>query len=412
MPVANNSLRAACRDRWWQRMNQRNTAILFPVFFILVLIFILFRPTEAIALQPSAMHGMLRLGIEKAFNMDPLGASILFQKAAELDPEDPTGYAFQAVNQLSIAETSFDPKQREASQEAMLRFVSETLSRGEIRVGKNPRDSRAWFAMALARTAKFRWAQRLKQYFTVADEAYNLWSCLENVQKEDPENYDSYLLTGLIRYHIDHMPDVTRFFSSILITQGDSRRGLADIELAATKGDLLKELAQSELISVYLNFEKQPARVLSLAREMQKKFPRNYNFSIALANILTELGQFKEAMAIARQFERGITSGKPPYAPQLQPRYDQLMGRIYFTQGDYARAEDYFQRSLKDTADYNARVRVWSYVRLGMICDARDQREQAKDYYSAALSIDIGESVAKVEARKYLKTPYKAALQQ
>jgi tetratricopeptide (TPR) repeat protein len=393
-------------------MNQRNTEILSPFFLVFVLIFVVFRPTEAFALQPSAMHGTLRLGIEKAFNMDPLGASALFQKAVELDPEDPTGYAFQAVNQLFIAETSFDPKQREASREAMLRFVTETLSRGENRVGKNPRDSRAWFAMALARTAKFRWAQRQKQYFTVADEAYNLWSCLEKVQKEDPENYDSYLLTGLIRYHIDHMPDVTRFFSSILITQGDSRRGLADIELAATKGDLLKELAQSELISAYLNFEKQPARVLSLARELQKKFPRNYNFSIALANILTELDQFREALAIARQFEKGITSGKPPYAPQLQPRYDQLMGRIYFTQGDYGRAEDYFQKSLKDTADYNARVRVWSYVRLGMISDARDQREQAKDYYSTALSIDIGESIAKVEARKYLKTPYRAALQQ
>ena len=58
------------------------------------------------------------------------------------------------------------------------------------------------------------------------------------------------------------------------------------------------------------------------------------------------------------------------------------MGRIYFTQGDYDRAEGYFQKSLKDTADYNARVRVWSYVRLGMICDARDEREQARDYVS------------------------------
>jgi tetratricopeptide (TPR) repeat protein len=396
----------------WQRMNKRNAAILFPVLFILSLIVVVLRPAAAFALQPSAMHDVLRQGIEKAFNMDPLGASALFQKAVELDPEDPTGYAFQAVNQMFFAETSFDPKQREASQEAMLRYVDEALARGNKRVGQNPRDSRAYFAMALARTAKFRWAQRQKQYFTAADEAYNLWSCLEKVQKEDPENYDSYLLTGLIRYHIDHLPDLTRFFSSLLITQGDSRRGLADVELAATKGDLLKELAQSELISVYLNFEKQPGRVLSLARELQKKFSRNYNFSIALANILSELNQFKEALAIARELEKNIASGKPPYAPQLQPRFDQLMGRIYFTQGDYARAAEYFQKSLKDTADYNSRVRVWSYVRLGMICDARNERERAKEYYTLALNIDIGESVAKVEAKKYLKTPYRAASQQ
>ncbi|HET6489124.1 MAG TPA: tetratricopeptide repeat protein [Syntrophales bacterium] len=393
-------------------MNKCSAAILFAITCMLCLAALALQPPEALALQPSAMHGILRQGIEKAFNMDPLGAGAQFQKAVELDPDDPTGYAFQAVNQLSIAETSFDPKQREASREAMLRYVSETLARGDRRVGRNPRDSRAWFAMALARTAKFRWAQRQKEYFTAADEAYNLWSCLEKVQKEDPENYDSYLLTGTIRYNLDRLPELARFFSSLLITKGDSRRGLEDVELAATKGDLLKELAQSELISVYLNFEKQPGRVLPLARELQKKFPRNYNLSIALASILAELDQFKEALAIARELERGIASGKPPYAPQLQPRHDQLMGRIYFTQGDYARAEGYFRKSLSDTADYNARVRVWSYVRLGMICDARDEREQAKEYYSMALSIDTGESVAKVEARKYLKTPYRAASQQ
>jgi len=393
-------------------MNKCSAAILSPITGMLCLIALALWPPEAFALQPSAMHGILRQGIEKAFNMDPLGAGAQFQRAVELDPDDPTGYAFQAVNQLFIAETSFDPKQRAASQEAMLRYVDETIARGDRQVGKNPRDSRAWFAMALARTAKFRWAQRQKQYFTAADEAYSLWSCLEKTQKEDPENYDSYLLTGTIRYHIDRLPDLTRFFSSLLITKGDSRRGLADVELAATKGDLLKELAQSELISMYLNFEKQPGRVLPLARELQKKFPRNYNLSIALASILAELDQFKEALAIARELERGIASGKPPYAPQLQPRHDQLMGRIYFAQGDYTRAADYFQKSLKDTADYNVRVRVWSYVRLGMICDVRDEREQAKEYYSTALNIDSGESIAKVEARKYLKTPYRAAAQQ
>jgi tetratricopeptide (TPR) repeat protein len=83
------------------------------------------------------------------------------------------------------------------------------------------------------------------------------------------------------------------------------------------------------------------------------------------------------------------------------------MGRIYFNQGDYARAEDCFRRSLMDTSDYNARVRVWSYVRLGMIHDVRNEREQAVESYSTALAAESGESVAKVEARQYLKTPYR-----
>jgi tetratricopeptide (TPR) repeat protein len=355
------------------------------------------------------MRATLRQGIDRAFNMDYPGADALLQKAVEMNPEDPTGYAFLALNHLFGSEVSFDPKQREASQEAMLRCVGEALARGEERVRKNPRDGQAYFAMALARTAKFRWALRKKQTVTAAQEAYGLWSCLERAQQEDPENNDSYLLTGLIRYHIDHMPDLSRFLSSLLITQGDRHRGLQDLERAATRGDLLKELARSELISVYLNFEKQPARALPFARELQRKYPRNYNFSFALANIQSEMRQFREALAIARDLERGIASGKPPFAPQLKPRHDQLLGRIYFNQGDYARAADCFRRSLMDTSDYNARVRVWSYVRLGMICDVQNEREQAVELYSMALAVESGESIAKVEARQYLKTPYRRA---
>ena len=390
-------------------MDRRVAAILFTALWALVVMAMAGTEAEASSLQTAGMRDTLRQGVDRAFNMDYSGADALFRKAVALDPEDPTGYAFQAVNHLFGSEVSFDPKQREASLEAMLRCVGEALARGEQRVEKNPRDGQAYFAMALARTAKFRWALRKKQTVTAAQEAYGLWSCLERAQQEDPENHDSYLLTGLIRYHIDHLPDLSRFLSSLLITQGDSRRGLLDLERAATRGDLLRDLARSELISVYLNFEKQPARALPLARELQRKYPRNYNFSFALANIQSEMRQFREALAIARDLEKGIASGKPPFAPQLKPRHDQLMGRIYFTQGDYGRAEDCFRRSLTDTSDYNARVRVWSYVRLGMIHDVRNEREQAMELYSMALAVESGESIAKVEARQYLKTPYRPA---
>jgi tetratricopeptide (TPR) repeat protein len=391
------------------RMNRRFALIFFTVLGVLSALVHEAAGSGAPSSQANGMRDTLRQGVDRAFNMDYPGADALFQKAVALDPEDPTGYAFQALNHLFGSEVSFDPKQREASQDAMLRCVGEALARGEQRVEKNPRDGQAWFAMAMARMAKFRWALRKKQTLTAAQEAYGLWSCLERAQQEDPENHDSYLLTGLIRYHIDRLPDLSRFLSSLLVTQGDRLRGLQDLERAAARGDLLRELARSELISVYLNFEKQPARALPLARELQRRYPRNYNFSFALAGIQSEMEHFREALAIARDLERGIAAGKQPFAPQLRPRHDQLLGRIYFNQGDYARAEDCFRRSLMDTSEYNSRVRVWSYVRLGMIHDVRDEREQAMELYSMALAVDSGASIAKVEARQYLKTPYRPA---
>jgi tetratricopeptide (TPR) repeat protein len=288
----------------------------------------------------------------------------------------------------------------------MLRYVGETLSRGEKRIEKNSQDSPAYFAIALAKIAKIRWAITQKEYLTVTQETSNIWTYLEKAKEADPQNYDTYFLMGMLHYHIDHLPDMVRFFSSLLITSGDRKKGLQELELAAQKGNLLKELALAELSQIYTNFEKQPARSLPIVRELRKKFPRNYNFSFALANTLSDLHQFKEAFAIAREIEKGIQSGIPPFVPQLQPRYDQLIGRILFSQGEYAKATEYFHMALKDTSPYNARVRVWAFVRLGMIHDVRNEREQAEEYYSKALNVEGGEGTAQVEARQYLRTPY------
>jgi len=140
--------------------------------------------------------------------------------------------------------------------------------------------------------------------------------------------------------------------------------------------------------------------------ELKEIFPNNYNFSFALANTLSDLGRFEDALNIARDLEKNIRAGLPPFAPQLQPRLDLLMGRIFFTQGSYAKAEEYLQRALKDTTPYSARVRALAYLRLGMISDARKERKKAQEYYSKALDVKGGEGTAQIEVKKYLITPY------
>ena len=356
--------------------------------------------------QPDQFRSYLQLGIKKAFNLEFPEANVYLQKAVEVDPENPTGYAYLAMTNLFAYEMSFDENIRKINQDSMLHYVDETLARGEKRMGKNPKDSNAYLAMAMAKFTKFNWLNRQKQYFNMAREASSIWEYLEKARESDPQNFDIYFLMGSFRYHIDHLPGLTRFFSSLIVTSGDRQKGLQELELAAQKGDLLKQLAMSELSSDYLNFEKQPARALPLILELKEFFPNNYNFTFALGNALSDLQRFDDAFNIARELEKNIRAGLPPFAPQLEPRYDQLMGRIFFTQGNYAKAEEYFQKALKDTNLYNARVRAWSFLRLGMISDIRNDRKKAEAYYSNALEVKGGEGTAQIEAKKYLDTPY------
>lgn len=387
-------------------MKIKISTALFLVLCSLFLISVIEKEAGATEPQPKQFHSYLRQGIDKAFNLDTASANVYLKKAVELDPENPTGYAYMAVLSLFSYEISFESKDRDTNQEALLSYVKETITKGEKRIENNPHDSQAYFAMALAKISKIQWAIHQKHYLIIAQETSNIWDYLEKAKAGDPQNHDVYFLMGLLHYHLDHLSGITRFLSSAFVTSGNSQKGIQELDLAAQKGDLLKELAQVELSSNYLNFEKQSARALPLVRELNKRFPNNYNFLFAMGNAFSDLHRFEEAFDIARKIENNIQTSIPPFVPQLQPRYNQLMGRILFSQGKYDLSMEYFQNALKDTSFYNARVRVWAFVRLGMINDIRKKRKQAEEYYSKALEVEGGEGAAQIEARNYLNNPY------
>jgi tetratricopeptide (TPR) repeat protein len=352
------------------------------------------------------LHAALRQGIDASFNLENQEALAFYQKAIELDRDNPLGYAFRALGRLFAYETEFNLPLRVKDQGGMLQDVDETLLRGRKRIGQNSRDGNAYFAMALAKIVKIRWALTQKKYITVAQEAATIWDMLEKAKAAEPQNYDVYFPIGLLHYHLDHLPAAARFFSSLLVTAADHQKGLQELETAAQKGDLLKELAQAEISSVYTYFEEQPAQALPITLALKDRYPRNYNFAFALANTLSELQHFPEAYAVLQEIEKGIQAGQPPFAPQLQPRYDHLLGRILFNQGNFAAAWDCFQKALSDTSIYNARNRVSALVRMGMIYDLRGERKQAVELYTRALAVEGGEGIGQTEAQRYLKTPY------
>jgi len=381
--------------------------LIFPLAF-LFLVAPAFEPAAARAelSADSQIRPFFKQGIERIFDMDEKGGVAALLQGIELDRERPIGYAYLAMANLFFLETSFEDRERERRQEDMLKYAAEAVARGEKRVARDPGDGQACFAMALAKITRIRWYITQRRFLAMAQETSNVWDFLESAREEDPQNFDICFATGLLRFHLDHLPALSRFISSWLITSGDRKRGLEELAIAAQKGDLLKDLAKAELSSVYLNFEKNPEMALPLARELKEKYPHNYNFAFGLGNVLADLKRSGDAFQVAAEIERGIKSGAAPYRPELWPRHQQLLGRIYFEKGDYPRAQEYFQKVIQNQARYNARTRAWGCVRLGMIADVRRERKKAEEYYQKALDIEGAEGIAQAAAREYLKTPY------
>ncbi len=378
-------------------------------FFCSFLLVILLTPPGTGAASPAMdpkIHASFKEGIAKAFNMDEKGGESAILQGMALDRDFPLGDSLLAMTYLFFYEMSFTEKERQERKDGMIRHATAAMAKGETRLGKNPQDGQAYFAMSLAKMTLIRLYITEKRYWAIAQEAGNIWNYLEKARSADPQNYDIYFAMGVLHFHLDQLPGVTRFLSSLWVTSGDRKKGLEELEEAAKKGDLLKDLAKSELVSLYLNYEKKPELALPYARDLREQYRQNYNFTFALASVLADLKRTDDAFLLADEIAKGIQSGAPPFRPELWNRYNLLMGRISFEKGDFGKAEEFFQKVLSDSALYNARNRAWAYVRLGMIADARKDRRKAEDYYQNALDVEGVEGSAQVSARQYLKTPF------
>jgi tetratricopeptide (TPR) repeat protein len=349
---------------------------------------------------------ILLQGVEKALNLDKKGAVTKFGEAIELNPQNPIGFSCQAMTYLFFYETSFTGEEKKGNEDSLLQAVADAQARAGKRIEQDPRDGEAYFAAALAKMVMDRWEMARKNYYRAFREAQSVWEYLEKTRELNPDNYDVYYPMGVIHYYLAQLSGLVQWIASLFLTSGDRERGLKELELAAEKGVLLKDMARSSLVSIYYGYENEPARALPLARRLKEKYPDNYNFSFALADTLSSLGRFDEALSVSGEIEKGIRAGTPPYRSELWPRYHQLLGKIYLDRGDYERSAQYLSLALKDVAPYNARVRAWALVRLGMIQDARKERQRAEDYYRRALEVEGAEGRSQRAAREYLEMPY------
>lgn len=77
----------------------------------------------------------------------------------------------------------------------------------------------------------------------------------EKTLKLDPDCFDAYYGLGEYHYYAGTLPKLLRFFLPILNFEGDTKRGMSELNLAKDKAIYSKDFAAYELVLIYLDKE-------------------------------------------------------------------------------------------------------------------------------------------------------------
>jgi len=122
----------------------------------------------------------------------------------------------------------------------------------------------------------------------------HLLRCLEL----DPDMADANLGLGLYNYYVDTlsaMAKVLRFFMGI--PGGDKRVGLRQLEIAATKSEMVQTEARFNMAKNLRNYDFDYARAATTAAPLTSEFPENPLFLLLVGDIAAKLGHKDEAAA-------------------------------------------------------------------------------------------------------------------
>lgn len=149
-----------------------------------------------------------------------------------------------------------------------------------------PERADAWFYLAGAYGARAQWRILRGQRLAAARDGKRIKEALDRALALDPELADAQFARGLYRYYADVVPAALKILRWLLLLPGgDREEGLKDMLRARRAGLLASGEADYQLHIVYLWYEKQPERALTLLTGLAGRYPHNPHVRQAIAEI-------------------------------------------------------------------------------------------------------------------------------
>jgi tetratricopeptide (TPR) repeat protein len=352
---------------------------------------------------PAIRASMLR-ATDLILNRDADAAEAECQRLLDLPQGVAPGRFCLGLVTLTRAEDTDDPT---PDLDRFLAQATEAVTAAESLERSQPADAELKLLLGLVQGTKALVDGSRKNYLAAFQEVRESYRRFQEALQLDPNLTDARYGIGLYQYSLGRLPVLLKPLVSIVLPPGDPAHGLEELTRVAEQGTYLKMTARVALLQLYAGQEKRYVEAVRLGRDLLQRYPGNPDLYFTTAYAASEAGRFPEALEIARRVARNMAESRPRFGSEVAARYNQLMGKVYMDQGEYAPALSFFQRAIQaPTPARYAWVTAWAWTRSGMIHDLQGDREEAVRRYRQALAVEK-EGLARDLAQRYLENPYR-----
>lgn len=379
------------------------------------------------------LEELLEQGYEALFNLDYEVARQKFKEMVRLYPDDPTGPHMLATTlwletlnqarrlQAAIYSTqSFYAATEDRTDSRVLKdfrdLTRQATQLAEARLQRNPRDPQALYMLGATESLKASFAATVERRFIAALRFGSSGvDTNRDVIKLDPNFHDAELTIGMYDYIVGTLPLPVRMLASIAGAHGSKKRGIQTLQRVAKEGQWTRDDAKVLLIAIYKKEQRYP-EALTLSREMQGKYPRNYLFRLETADSLVaqaaierrasktkeaELMQSEALSTFEAMLHERSAAGAPRALDLIHFRYGEAFLRMSQPQ---SAAGEFLAATTVKGADAGTVSRA--HLRAAQSFDLAGKRSEALAEYRVVLSrANVYDSYD--QARRGQKEPYR-----
>jgi len=348
-------------------------------------VFFLFTLSSALA-QPDKYHELALAGIAQGHNVQIDRAEETFNEMIALEPGHPLGYLAQGLIYLyryrfEENQPAFEKKFKDYTNQA-IKLSKKNLSKQEKRV-------EALFYLGIANlfwgfyhSEQDNWVKAFWYGKQGLDD-------LNKVVAIDSSYYDAYLGLGMYHYYADFMANfLLKTVSSVLgFDEGDRKKGLRELQLAAEKGVYTRTLAAFLLGDIYSNAEGEYEKALICFNALAQQYPDNPFYLLYQAEALQNTGNHSQAIEMATRVVHEKNHHRNPRFGILS--YFRL-GSLCFELNQFDAADAHYRQALAIASQSPGNMKwvAWANYLSGRCHEMLGKREEAIGYYQKVKKSD------------------------